>query len=97
MLYCMAINYGKGFITPSDREKGEIEGHPGDVWVMDNNMGYWTAKVGGTRKTKSEAQTIVTNTINAAKTAWDDDNVEGESADQKIHRLGAKPTDITIA
>ena len=97
MIYCTVINYGHGFITPSDREKGKIEGHFGDVWVMDNNMGYWIAKVGGTRKTKSEAQTVVTNAINAAKTAWDDDNVEGESADQKLHRLGGKPEDITIA
>ena len=97
MIYCTVINYGHGFITPSDREKGKIEGYFGDVWAMDNNMGYWIAKIGGTRKTKSEAQTIVTNTINAAKTAWDDDNVEGESADQKLHRLGAKPEDITIA
>ena len=32
----------------------------------------------------------------AAKAAWDDDNVDGESSAEKILRLGAKPVDITI-
>jgi len=97
MIYCTVINYGHGFITPSDREKGKIEGYFGDVWAMDNNMGYWIAKVGGTRKTKSEAQTIVTNAINTAQTVWDDDDVAEETEDEKNHRLGQRPEDITIA
>ena len=47
-------------------------------------------------KNKDEAQTIVTAKVNAAKTAWDNNNVEGESSDDKIERLGAKPSDITL-
>ena len=38
----------------------------------------------------------VTAEVDAAKSAWDDDNVEGESSAEKIIRLGAKPNDITI-
>jgi len=95
-LYCTAINWGNGFITHGDREKGNIRGYPGDVWVADDNMGQWMAKVNATTKTKSEAQTIVTTIVDAAKTAWDNNNVEGESSDEKIWRLGGKPVDITL-
>ena len=30
------------------------------------------------------------------KTAWENNNVDGESAEDKIERLGSKPTDITL-
>ena len=39
---------------------------------------------------------IVTAKVDAAKTAWDNDNVDGETSAEKIIRLGAKPTDITL-
>ena len=35
--------------------------------------------------------------VDAAQDAWDANNVDGESADEKILRLGEKPTDITLA
>jgi hypothetical protein len=38
----------------------------------------------------------VTAKVDAAQTAWDNNNVEGESADEKIARLGSKPVDITL-
>jgi len=38
----------------------------------------------------------VTAAVDAAQDAWDDDDVDGESSAEKILRLGAKPTDITI-
>ena len=44
----------------------------------------------------SEAQAIVTAQVDAAQDAWDANNVDGESADEKIARLGAKPGDITL-
>ena len=50
----------------------------------------------GAVKTKDEAQTIVTAQVDAAQTAWDNNNVEGESSDEKIERIGAKPADITL-
>ena len=50
----------------------------------------------GVSKTKDQAQTLVTAVVDASQDAWDDDNVEGESSDDKIARLGAKPADVTI-
>ena len=50
----------------------------------------------GVDKTKSEAQALVTAEVDAAKTAWDNDNVEGETAEQKEARIGPKPSDITL-
>jgi len=95
-LYCVAINWGEGFITHGDREKGVIQGFPGDVWVADDNMRQWMAKVNATTKTKSEAQTIVTAKVDEYKAAWDNNNVEGESSAEKIARLGPKPTTVTL-
>ena len=95
-LYCTSVNWGKNFITHRDKEQGSIQGFPGDVWVVGDNMRQWMAKVNATTKTKSEAQTIVTAIVDAHKTAWDNNNVEGESSSQKIARLGIKLTDITL-
>ena len=95
-LYCVAINWGEGFITHGDREKGNVSGFPGDVWVADDNMRQWMAKVNATTKTKSEAQTIVTAKVDEYKAAWDNNNVEGESSAEKIARVGPKPTTVTL-
>ena len=95
-LYCVAINWGEGFITHGERERGVIRGYPGDVWIADDNMRPWMAKVNATTKTKSEAQTIVTAVVDAEQTTWDNNNVEGESSAEKIRRIGTKPVDITL-
>ena len=50
----------------------------------------------GVSKTKDQAQALVTAVIDAAKSTWDDDNVESESSAEKIARIGLRPTDITI-
>jgi len=50
----------------------------------------------GTVKTKSEAQAIVTGVIETAQGVWDNDNVDGESSDEKIRRLGSKPATYNI-
>ena len=97
--YCVAENWGKGFIDHVESIKITFTSFPGDVWQVpayNKHANLWIAKVGGTVKTKDEAQTIVTAKVNAAKTAWDNNNVEGESSDEKIARLGAKPADITL-
>ena len=96
--YCVATNTGKGFITHDDSRRFWISGQPGNVWVCTDcvESRHWVARVNGTSKTKSEAQTIVTNAVNALKSAWDDNNVDGESSADKILRLGDKPIDITI-
>ena len=97
--YCVAENWGKGFIEHGESFRIQFRGLPGDVWQLPANNKHanlWISKVAGAIKTKDEAQTIVTAKVDAAKTAWDNDNVDGESSDEKIHRIGVKPTDITL-
>ena len=97
--YCVAENWGKGFIDHDESQRITFVGYPGDVWQVpayNKHGNLWIAKVAGAVKTKDEAQTIVTAAVDATQTAWDNDNVEGESSDEKIARLGAKPADITL-
>ena len=97
--YCVAENWGKGFIDHDESIRITFASFPGDVWQVPayNKFGnLWIAKVAGAVKTKDEAQTIVTAQVDAYQTTWDNNNVEGESSDEKIARLGAKPADITL-
>jgi len=96
--YWVVENSGKGFITHTDSRKFWIQGYPGNVWVCDDipESRDWGARNSAATKTKSQAQTIVTNIIDDAKDAWDADNEEGESATEKIARLGIKPETITL-
>ena len=97
--YCVAENWGKGFIEHSESSKIQFRGLPGNVWQLpaNNKSGnLWVARVAGAIKTKDEAQTIVTAIVDAAQDAWDADNVEGESSAEKILRLRARPADITL-
>tara|TARA_R110001599_G_scaffold74874_2_gene206171 strand:+ start:619 stop:939 length:321 start_codon:yes stop_codon:yes gene_type:complete len=96
--YWVVENSGVGFITHTDSRKFWRRGYPGNVWVCDDipESRAWGARNSAASKTKSQAQTIVTNIIDDAKDAWDADNEEGESSAEKIRRLGSKPTDITL-
>ena len=96
--YSVMTNTGEGFITHEDSRAFSIQGFPADVWVATDvrESRHWVARHNGVSKTKDQAQTLVTNAVNTLKSAWDDDNVEGESSAEKITRIGPKPTDITI-
>ena len=97
--YCVAENWGKGFIEYDESHRITFASFPGNVWQVpayNKHGNLWIAKVAGAVKTKDEAQTIVTAIIDAAQDAWDANNVDGESSDEKIERLGAKPVDITL-
>jgi len=96
--YCTATNTGKDFFTHENRTRFHLEGHPGDVWIVgDNNHGdAWIAEISGVSKTKSQAQAIVTGVIETDQGTWDDNDVDGESSDEKIARLGARPTTYNI-
>ena len=96
--YSVMTNTGKGFITHEDSRAFSIQGFPANVWVATDvrESRHWVARHNGISKTKDQAQTLVTAVIDAAKTVWDDDNVEGESSAEKILRLDARPTDVTI-
>ena len=97
-LYCTATNSGKGFITHQDRQDFYISGFAGNVWVVEKNIesAAWISRVSGTSKTYTEAQAIVDTQVTNAQNAWDADNVDGESADEKIDRIGSKPTDSKL-
>ena len=97
-IYGTATNTGKGFFTAEDRRAFFLRGYPANVWVVGNNEkgALWLAEKNGVEKTKSEAQVLVTAEVDAAQTAWDNNNVDGETADQKIARLGSKPSDVTL-
>ena len=71
--YCTATNWGKSFFTHEERKQFFLNGHPGNVWIVGDNMfgDQWISKVRGVEKTKVEAQAIVDGEIEAAQTAWD--------------------------
>ena len=97
--YCVAENWGKGFIDHVESVKITFKSFRGNVWQVpayNKHANLWIAKVGGTAKTLSEAQTIVSAEVTSAQNAWDSNNVEGESADEKNDRLGDRPADITL-
>ena len=97
--YCVAENWGKGFIEHNESSRITFVGYPGNVWQVpahNKAANLWINKVLGVPKTKDQAQAIVTAIIDALQDTWDADNVDGESSAEKIVRLGSKPTDITL-
>jgi len=72
-LYCTATNSGNDFFTNWDRHDFYLSGQMGDVWVVgDNSKGSaWINRVGGTAKTKAEAQAIVDGIVETAQATWD--------------------------
>ena len=90
--YWVVTNSGKGFITYTDSRKFWIQGFPGNVWVCDDipESRDWGARNSATSKTKAEAQTIVTNIIEALQATCDD-----LSDDDKAASSG-RPEAITL-
>ena len=97
-LYCVAENTGKGFITADDSRNFYRSGHPGNVWVIGNNVygQAWITRKSATIKTLVEAQAIVDAVLDTAIATWDNDNVEGETAEQKIQRIGVRPVKYSL-
>ena len=96
--YCVATNWGKGFITHNDAVKLGFRSFPGDVWRVDahnQDANGWIANVKGTHKTLSEAQAIVDAEITQAQADWD-----ALPAEQKAPSVGfeimTRPIDITL-
>ena len=72
--YCVAENWGKGFITANDSRKLQPRSFPGNVWRIpanDQDANRWIAGVNGARKTLSEAQAIVDAEVTQAQSDWD--------------------------
>ena len=72
--YCVAVNSGKGFINARERMEFYLSGHPGDVWVVEDNLygNAWIKRNKGVVKTKENAQAIVDAEITAAQSAYND-------------------------
>jgi hypothetical protein len=97
--YCVAENWGKGFIDQIDSSRIGFKGLPGNVWRVpahNKDANLWINKVLGIPKTRDEAQAIVDGVITQAQSNWDADNVEGETAEQKEYRLGSRPVILTL-
>ena len=97
--YCVAENWGKGFIEHSESLKITFRGYPANVWQVpahNKDANVWINKVLGQVKTKDEAQALVDAEVTASQTTWDNDNVDGETAEEKIERIGNRPEDITL-
>ena len=90
--YCVVACSGKGFITHTDSRKFWIRGYPGNVWVCDDipESRDWGARNSAASKTKSQAQTIVTDIVEAQQATWDD-----LSDDDKAASPG-RPATITL-
>ena len=90
--YCVAENWGKGFIEHSESRRISFSGLPGNVWQVpahNKDANLWISKVLGTPKTVAEAQAIVDVEVTAAQTAWD-----ALSEEQKAQ--SNRPADITL-
>jgi hypothetical protein len=90
--YCVAENWGKGFIEHSESSRIKFAGYPGNVWQVpahNKNANLWINKVLGTVKTRDEAQAIVDVEVTAAQTAWD-----ALSDEEKT--ISLRPADITL-
>ena len=90
--YCVATNWGKGFIEHSESKKISFSGLPGNVWQVpahNKDANLWISKVLGVPKTLSEAQAIVDAEVTAEQTAWD-----ALSDEQKAN--STRPSDIIL-
>ena len=89
--YCVATNWGKDFFTARERMEFNLSGHPGNVWVVGDNIygDAWIKKVSGDVKTKSEAQAIVDAEVTAAQAAYD-----ALSAEEQARQ--SRPENITL-
>jgi len=97
--YCVAENWGKGFIDHVESHRITFKGYPANVWQVpayNKHANLWIAKVAGVVKTKDEAQALVDAEVQEAQSTWDGNNVEGEKKKKKVERLGPRPADITL-
>lgn len=93
--YCVAENWGVGFITNDDSSKFQISGFPGNLWQIPANnqdANLWVNKVAGIWKTKEEAQAIVDAIIAQAQAAWD--SLPDEQKQSPLNRQ--RPTAIVL-
>ena len=94
--YCVAENWGKGFITNDDSRKSSPLAFPGDVWRVpahNQDAHRWISGVAGVHKTLAEAQAVVDSAVSAAQADWDA-LPEAEKAPALEHNT--RPENITL-
>ena len=97
--YCVAENWGKGFITHTNSIKMSPRSFPGNVWRIATNSQYsnkWVTAVNGVHKTLVEAQAIVDAEILLQQTAWDAIPEDDERKIEESMGYFPRPTDITL-
>ena len=94
--YCVAENWGKGFIDHVESQRITFVGYPGNVWQVpayNKHGNLWIAKVAGTVKTKTEAQAIVDAEVQAAQAVWD---ALPDADKAPAVESNTRPADITL-
>ena len=94
--YCVAENWGKGFIEHSESRKIAFSSFPGNVWRVpahNKDANLWIQKVLGTTKTLAEAQAIVDAEVQAAQAAWD---ALPDAEKAPAVQFNTRPADITL-
>ena len=94
--YCVAENWGKGFIDHVESQRITFVGYPGNVWQVpayNKHGNLWIAKVAGTVKTKTEAQAIVDAEVQAAQAVWD---ALPDADKAPAVETNTRPADITL-
>jgi len=92
--YCVAENWGKGFIDHVESQRITFCSFPGNVWQVpayNKHGNLWIAKVAGVVKTKDEAQAIVNAEVQAAQATWD-----AQTDEEKADPMNTRPADITL-
>ena len=92
--YCVAENWGKGFIDYDESFRITFQSYPGNVWQVpayNKHANLWIAKVAGAVKTKDEAQALVDAEVQAAQAAWD-----AQTDEQKADEMNPRPADIIL-
>ena len=97
--YCVAENWGKGFIDHDESHRITFKGYPGNVWQVpayNKHANLWIAKVAGVVKTKDEAQALVDAEVQAAQAAWDAIPADDPRKQEGTPEYQERPADITL-
>ena len=92
--YCVAENWGKGFIDHDESWRITFQGYPANVWQVpayNKHANLWIAKVAGAVKTRDEAQALVDAEVQAAQAAWD-----AQTDEEKADAINPRPADIIL-
>ena len=97
--YCVAENWGKGFIDHDESFRITFKGLPANVWQVpayNKHANLWIAKVAGVVKTKDEAQALVDAEVQAAQAAWDAIPADDPRKQEGTPEYQERPADITL-